>query len=110
MSRTRGGEKTLGKIRRLVRTERWGVTGHARRDIEDGHFALEDVEAALTTGTIRRSQPDEKRRAVDRKKHTVCGVGADGQPFGVVGKILASDEGEVFLAITAYERTEDEGD
>jgi len=88
------------EIRSLVRDDRFELTSHAYGKIETNYWSFEDVVASLLNGSIQKAEKDDQ--AVDGKKYTILGCDGHGSAIETVGKIVADDEGRLYLVITAY--------
>jgi len=103
---TRRAACVLTRIRRLIRTKRWKLTGHALGDLADNLFERRDVESSILGGAITKSEPDELGVATDGLKHTIVGPSSANLPFVTTGKIVQGFDDIEYLVITACERSE----
>ena len=86
---------TLERIRECVRRFDYHMSGHAMEEMAEDDLDILDVEAAVLSGTMRRSEEDPRGT-----KYVLVGLAADGRtPVGVVGRFVDRD---LFLIITVY--------
>lgn len=97
----------LRLVRFLVRTERYEMERKVYQFIEDGLFTLEDIESAICTGYVHKTERDELLQAVGKKKYVILGRDMQGYGFYTVGKIMVSDEGKYYYIITAHSEGDD---
>ena len=90
------------EIRGLVKEERVQLTSHVQEKIATNVWPLEDVLLSLEAGFIEECRKDESNESVDGKKYIIIGPDSWGSSIETVGKILADDEGRLYLVITAY--------
>jgi hypothetical protein len=90
------------EIRSLVHERRYELTGHAFEKIATNYWTLEDVVMSLLTGSIRKAQKDELDEAVDGKKYTIMGRDCHGDGIESVGKLVADEQGRLYLVITVF--------
>jgi hypothetical protein len=91
----------------LVRAELYDVSSKVYRAIEEGRFTPEDVENAIFTGHVQKTERDELGQAVGNKKYVIVGYDTCGYAFYTVGKIMVSDNGEFYYFITAHGEGDD---
>ena len=89
-------QRTIDKIRALVREQRYEISTHANEEMSDDEFISLDVEQAILTGMI------EKRFTRDPRgvRYEVVGRALDGRSIAVVCRILTT---EWLRIITVYE-------
>lgn len=97
----------LRLIRYLVKTGLYDVGQKVYHFIEEGMFTLEDVESAICTGYVQKTEQDELFQAVGKKKYVIVGRDTNGYGFYTVGKIMPSDEGRRYYLITAHGEGDD---
>jgi hypothetical protein len=97
----------LRLIRYLIRAGLYDVGEKVYRFIEEGVFTLEDVESAICTGCVQKTERDEFLQAVGKKKYVIVGYDTNGYGFYTVGKIMSSDEGRRYYFITAHGEGDD---
>ena len=85
-------------LRRKVATGRYELTHHAKEEMEQDGFFLEDVKRAVYSGRIVRTQRDRRGR-----KDTVSGVATDGRGIRIVCRVTRLG---LLRIITIYERVE----
>ena len=90
------------EIRGLIREDRFELLSHVYDRIATNYWTYEDVVRSIATGAIQKAQKDELDEAVDGKKYTILGSDCSGQAIETVGKIVADEEGRLYLVITAY--------
>jgi hypothetical protein len=90
------------KIRQLIRGGRYHLSSHAYNKIAENEFLLEDVVHALLTGSVQSIRADELGAAVDGKKYIMFGHTTHGVLVGTVGKILRTDDGQLYFVITIF--------
>ena len=91
--------KILAQIREHVRLGRYDMTAHAMEEMAEDHLDIIDIESAVMTGTISRTETDDPRG----NRYVVEGVAADDlTPVGVVGRFPNETR---YLVITVYEIT-----
>ncbi len=100
----RGSPGGLALIKELVDAESWDFSDKVRQFLNQGEYALEDLESCVLTGSVRKREKDDDGEAVDGNKYTIVGRGVSGLPFYVVGKILRGEESHYFFFITARVR------
>ena len=76
--------------------------GHALTDIEQGEYDDRDITHSILTGSLRKVEADDQRRAVDGKIYTIVGEDRRGLAFGTVGKMIKGPQGKVYFLITAF--------
>jgi hypothetical protein len=73
------------------------MTVHAMEEMAEDDLDIVDIEQAVLTGQVVRSEKDDPRGV----KYVVEGVAADGEtPVGVVGRFRSSER---YLLLTVYE-------
>jgi hypothetical protein len=73
------------------------MTVHAMEEMAEDDLDIVDIEQAVLTGQVVRSEKDDPRGV----KYVVEGVAADGEtPVGVVGRFRSSER---YLILTVYE-------
>ena len=86
----------IERIQELVRDLRYEVTDHAWEEMSDDDLLLVDVEAAILTGKVVRTDKGDPRGTV----HVVEGTGADRRTR--VGVVIRFNERENVVIITTY--------
>ena len=98
--RHQGSERVLERIRAAVRNGTYDMTAHAAEEMAEDDLDIMDVETAILTGSVTRTQTDDPRGP----RYTVQGTASDGiTPVGVVGRFTITGR---YLIITVYEVTE----
>ncbi|HYM77770.1 MAG TPA: hypothetical protein VE377_17480 [Candidatus Dormibacteraeota bacterium] len=100
----------LPLIQYLMRAEWYEMASKVYRFIEEGRFTPEDVENAICTGYVHKTEQDELGQAVGTKKYVIVGCDTCGYAFYTVGKIMTSDEGKFYFLITAHGEGDDYDD
>ena len=89
----------LGRIQNAIRRGDYDVTVHASEEMVEDGLDIYDVESAIFSGELVKTERDERG-----EKYTIVGSGADGKAeVGVVGRFK---ETGVYLIITVFEVTE----
>ena len=89
----------LERIRECIRRCQYDMTAHAMEEMAEELLDILDVESAILTGEITRTEKDDPQGT----KYSVAGLGADSRTLvGAVGRFVESDR---FLIITVYEMT-----
>lgn len=87
----------LERIRDCIRRRHYDMTAHAMKEMAEDLFSILDVESAVLTGEIARTEKDDPRGT----KYVVTGVADDRKtPVGVVGRFVTRRR---FLIVTVYE-------
>ena len=89
------------EIRELIREDRFELLSHVYDKIATNYWTYEDVVMSVVTGSIQKAEKDELDEAVDGKKYKILGADCSGQAIETVGKIVADEEGRLYLVITA---------
>jgi hypothetical protein len=88
--------RTIERIREAIRLRFYDMTLHAMEEMAEDNLDILDVEQALLTGKVLRTERNDPRGT----KHVVEGLATDGKTLvGVVGRF----QGERYLIITIYE-------
>jgi len=89
-------QRTIEKIRALVREQRYEISTHANEEMSDDELTSLDVEQTILTGKI------EKRFTSDLRgvRYEVVGQALDGRSIAVVCRIPTT---EWLRIITVYE-------
>lgn len=91
--------KTLALIRELVRLGRYDMTAHAVEEMAEDNLRIVDIESAVYTGAIVRTESGDRRGT----KYIIAGYAEDQlTPVGVVGRFRGDER---YLVITVYEIT-----
>jgi len=86
----------LERIRECIRRRHYDMTAHAMEEMAEEHLDIFDVESAVLTGELTRTEKDDPRGT----KCVVVGMAADrATPVGVVGRFVVAAR---FLIITVY--------
>ena len=92
--------RVLERIRDAIRSQRYDVTKHAVDEMAEDGLDI-DVETAVVTGSIAKTENDEPRGT----RYTVLGVAADGVTrVGSAGRFTETSR---YLIIAAYEVTDE---
>jgi hypothetical protein len=83
-------------LRRKLATGQYELTHHAKEEMEQDRFVLEDVKQAIYSGRISRTQQDKRG-----KKHTIAGIATNGRGIRVVCRMTSLGRLRI---ITVYER------
>lgn len=108
MEEPRGGGLPL--IRYLIRAELYDMASKVYRFIEEGRFTPEDIENAICTGYVQKTERDELGQAIGNMKYVIVGYDTCGYAFYTVGKIMTSDDGRFYFLITAHGEGDDYDD
>lgn len=85
------------RIRDCIRRRRYDMTAHAMEEMAEDVLSILDVESAVLTGEITRTEKDDPRGT----KYVVTGVADDKKTrVGVVGRFITARR---FLIVTVYE-------
>ena len=92
--------RALIRIRAAIRNGMYDVTAHAVEEMAEDHLDLLDVEAAILTGSLIKTEGDDPRGT----RYAIHGTGADEvTPVGTVGRFTGVGR---YLIITVYQVTE----
>ena len=92
--------RILDKIRGVISESAYHMTAHAVEEMAEDDLDLADVEMAILTGQVAKTERDDPRGT----RYTIVGRAVDGEiPVGVVGRFK---EGGQYLIITVYRVTE----
>lgn len=92
--------RILNRIRKLVREASYDMTAHAVEEMAEDNLDFLDVEIAILSGAIIKTEKQEPRGT----KYIVHGIGTDGTTHvGTVGRFTETGR---YLIITVYEVTE----
>lgn len=83
-------------LRRKLSTGQYELTQHAKEEMEQDGFVLEDVKRVIYSGRIARTQRDRRGN-----RYTIAGTAADGRGIRVVCRVTSLGRLRV---ITVYER------
>ncbi len=83
-------------IREKIRFGQYDMTRHAQEEMVEDELNLFDIEHAILSGKLTRTEKGELRGT----KYTILGKGINQQMMGVVGRFT---ETRRFLIITVYE-------
>ena len=90
----------IERIRETIRLSQYDMTAHASEEMAEDSLEVVDIEQAILTGQVVRTEKYDPRGA----KYSIEGTATDGLTrVGVVGRFAAGDR---FLIITVYEITE----
>ena len=93
--------RVLERIRDAIRSQRYDVTKHAVDEMAEDGLDIVDVETAIVTGSIAKTEKDDPRGT----RYTVLGVAADGVTrVGSAGRFTETSR---YLIIAAYEVTDE---
>ena len=93
-------ERTLGRVRSLIRAGEYLLSIHALEEMAEDDLLTEDVENVILTGSIVDRQID---RATRERKYAFIGRDLAGDRVGLVAKIGAARKAVV---ITVYREEE----
>ncbi len=94
-------KRNLEEIRRWVRDGKYDLTFHAVEEMAEDYLVIFDVEAAVISGSLEKTESDDPRGT----RYTIVGTGADQKTaVGLVGRFTDTD---IFLIVTVYEVTND---
>jgi len=93
----------LTLIRALVCRSQYRLSGKVELLIAEGYFDVEDIEACIQTGSVRKTERDELACCIGNKKYEIQGCDTQGHLFYTVGKIITSSDGKLYFVITAHE-------
>ena len=93
-------EAVLRRVRVAVNATAYDMTFHAVEELAEDGLTLDDVESALLTGSLIRTETDDPRGP----RHVLQGTAADGRTL--VGVVLRFTNTGRLLIITVYEGTE----
>ena len=92
--------RILDRIRAAIRNAVYDMTVHAVEEMAEDGLDLIDVETAILTGTLVKTERDDPRGP----RYTVHGTGADGTTLvGTLGRFTETGR---YLIITVYEARE----
>ena len=92
--------RILDRIQAAIRNGAYDMTAHAVAEMAEDELDLMDVETAVLSGKLIKTEKDDPRG----KRYTVHGLGADAtKPVGAVGRFTETGR---YLIITVYEVTE----
>lgn len=92
--------RILDRIRGAIRNGAYDMTVHAVGEMAEDELDLADIESAILTGTLIRTEKEDPRGP----RYTVHGTAADGSTrVGTVGRFTETAR---YLIITVYEVTE----
>ncbi len=92
--------RVLEKIRAAIRDAEYDTTAHAIEALAEDELDLIDLETAILTGRLIKSEKDDPRGT----RYTVHGVAADGTTrMAAVGRFTETGR---YLIVTAYKVTE----
>lgn len=92
--------RLLKKIRNAIRTGNYDLTHHAIDEMAEDGLRVFDVEHAVLTGKIIKTEVDDPRGS----RYTMVGLAEDLEiEVGVVGRFTETD---IYLIITVYAVTE----
>jgi hypothetical protein len=91
--------RILRQIRNAIRTSNYDLTDHAVNEMVEDGLSIFDIEHAILTGKIRKTEIDNLRGT----RYTTIGLAEDKETeVGVVGRFT---ETNIYLIITVYEIT-----
>jgi hypothetical protein len=94
--------RILDRIREAIRNAAYDMTLHAVEEMAEDKLDLVDVETAILTGRLIKTEKGDPRGT----RYTVYGTGADSiTPVGATGRFTETGR---YLIITVYEVTEPE--
>lgn len=93
----------IERIREKIRLRQYDLTAHAMEELAEDLLDITDLENAVLTGQITRTERDDPRGT----KYVVEGLAVDQKtPVGIVGRFTGYDR---YLIITVYEITSPAG-
>jgi hypothetical protein len=96
-------QRILERIQDAILNGEYDLTRHAVDEMAEDRLGIFDVESAVLSGEITKTETDDPRGP----RYTIVGVAEDQRTqVGVVGRFTESG---VYLIITVYEVTELEG-
>lgn len=94
--------RTIERIREKIRLRAYDMTVHAAEEMAEDDLDILDVEQALMTGQLMRTEKDDPRGT----KYVIEGLATDGETsIGVVGRFQGAER---YLIITIYEVSKNE--
>lgn len=88
--------RELQRIQTAIVNGEYDVTVHAVEEMAEDGLDILDVEAAIASGQLAKTETDDPRGA----RYTIVGIAMDGRTrVGVVGRFK---ETNIFLIITVY--------
>lgn len=91
------GRSRLERIRQCIRRRQYDMTAHAMEEMAEDLLDVLDVENAVLTGQIVRTEKDDPRGT----KYVLTGLASDNRTqVGIVGRFAG---GGRFLIVTVYE-------
>ena len=75
----------ISNLRRKIALGQYELTGHAKEELEQDGFSIEDLKAGIYSGRIVASQ----RHGGARRKHAVKGKATDGRAITAICRITA---------------------
>lgn len=91
--------RILDRIRGAIRNATYDMTVHAVEEMAEEALDLIDVEIAIHTGRLIKTETEDPRGT----RYTVHGTGADGvTPVGIVGRFTETGR---YLVIAVYKVT-----
>ena len=92
--------RIIERIREKIRLGQYDMTAHAMEEMAEDNLNILDVEQAILSGQIVRTEKNDPRGT----KYVIAGTAVDQQtPVGVAGRF--TDTGR-YLIITVYEITD----
>jgi len=90
-------QRILRQIRQAIRSGNYDMTRHAIDEMAEDNLSIFDVEHAVLSGTITKTELDDPRGV----RYTIVGLSQDKViEVGVVGRFTETD---IYLIITVYE-------
>jgi hypothetical protein len=90
----------IERIREQIRLGLYDMTAHAMEQMAEANLDILDVEQAVLSGRIARTEKDDPRGT----KYVVEGTARDQQvPVGAVGRVTSTGR---YLIVTVYEITD----
>ena len=86
----------IAAVRRKLATGQYEFTHHAKEEMEQDRFVLEDVKQAIYGGRVARTQRDRRGN-----KYTIAGIATDGRGIRVVCRMTSLGRLRI---ITVYQR------
>lgn len=88
------------QIRELMASDQFMFSSHVYDKIACNYWTFDDVVASIESGSIQEAQKDAA--AADGRKYTMLGEDCFGNALETVGKIVESDDGQLYFVITCY--------
>lgn len=94
----------LELIKTLVSRKKYRFSEKIELRLEEGFYALEDIEHCICNGCVYKTEKDEFKNSVGNKKYVIVGRDSHGYAFYTVGKIIKPEQDKLYFLITAGTR------